>query len=60
MDSETIKAGNLEAHDPDPVSDADLYIQLRRNGDGAFRVLYGLAPFRVHSLSQLIPPHGLN
>jgi len=49
-DSDAISAGNREAHDPDPLSDADLYLQLKRSLDGTYRVLYGLSPLRVNSL----------
>lgn len=62
-DSETIRAGNRQAHDPDPVADADLYMQHRRDDYEAFCVLYGFSPLRVHSFrrkSHLIPPHVLN
>ena len=62
-DSEIIRTENRQAHDPDPVADADLYMQHRRDDYETFCVLYGFSPLRVHSFrrkSHLIPPHCLN
>ena len=62
-DSKTIRAGNREAHDPDPLADCELYMQFRRHDAEAFSALYGLPPLRVYSLRSrcyLIPPHDLN
>ena len=49
-DSETIRAGNRQAHDPDPLADCDLYMNFRRRDDAAFSALYGLPPLMVYSL----------
>ena len=62
-DSETIRAGNWEAHDPDPLADCDLYMNHRRRDDGAFSALYGLSPLTADPLRRryhLIPPSDLN
>ena len=49
-DSETIRDGNREAHDPDPLADCELYMQFRRHGNEAIRALYVLSPMKVYSL----------
>jgi len=57
-DSETIKASNSEAHDSDPVGDADLYLQFKRCDEDAYKVLYGLTPLHIGALRSkchLIP-----
>lgn len=41
----------LEAHDPDPLADCDLYMNHRRRDDGAFSALYGLSPLTAYSPS---------
>ena len=59
-DSETIRAGNRQPHDPDPFADADLYMRHWRDDYEAFGVLYSFSQLRVPSfrrMSHLIPPH---
>ena len=43
-DGNAIRAGNSEAHDPDPIGDAALYNQQKRYDEDAYKVLHGLSP----------------
>ena len=54
-DGNAIRAGNSEAHDPDPIGDAALYNQQKRYDEGAYKTLYGLPPIRVTSLGKYHP-----
>jgi len=51
-DRECIRDGNSQAHDADPIGDADLYREGKRSDEGAFKALYGFSPIRVYSLSK--------
>jgi hypothetical protein len=51
-DAQCIKEGNSQAHDPDPVGDADLYLEGERIDENAFKCLYGFSPGRINTLSE--------
>ena len=50
-----IRAGNSEAHDPDPIGDTALYNQQKRYDEDAYKALYGLSPIRVTSPGKYHP-----
>jgi hypothetical protein len=56
-DSECIKEGNRQAHDPDPLGDADLHLHGHRSDENAFKALYGISPLRVNALSESCHDH---
>jgi hypothetical protein len=56
-DSECIKEGNRQVHDPDPLGDADLYLHGHRSDENAFKDLYGISPLRVNALSESCHDH---